>query len=173
MFKFLDRSLTGPGITDSTLDLARGGGSGPSVETRPAPLVSASTTVEKVYKGRLSMIAPILISVIFSIVGQLILKRGMSDLGPVSLTGRNILDTVWAIALNPYVIVGMIIFVTSFLLWLVGLSRVPLSYAYPFISLSYVVILAASYFLLGEPISLLRLLGVVVICAGVIVVALS
>jgi drug/metabolite transporter (DMT)-like permease len=67
----------------------------------------------------------------------------------------------------------VVIYAFSVLFWLVGLSRVPLSYAYPFLSLSYVVILAASYFVLGEQVSVLRLAGVGLICGGVISVAYS
>jgi uncharacterized membrane protein len=48
---------------------------------------------------------------------------------------------------------------------------VALSFAYPFVSMSYVLIILASRVLLGEPVSLLRWVGVLVICAGIIIVS--
>jgi drug/metabolite transporter (DMT)-like permease len=176
MLKSKINRLRGPALHDSTLELgldaAPHAPAGASEASRAAQPVQWDKLKGSI-KSRLILIAPILLSVLLSIVGQLILKSGMSQLGPISLTDRSIVETVWSIATNLAVVVGMVIFAASFLLWLVGLSRVPLSYAYPFISLSYVVILAASYFLLGESVSLVRVLGVIVISAGVLLVAAS
>jgi drug/metabolite transporter (DMT)-like permease len=140
---------------------------------KAAPKKVSAGVVNSTLKTRAILLAPILLSVALNIVGQLVLKRGMNDLGPISLTERGIFDIIFAIATNPFVIGGVFVYAFSVLCWLVGLSRAPLSYAYPFISLSYVVILFASYFLLGETVSLLRLAGVVVICIGVLFVAFS
>ena len=57
--------------------------------------------------------------------------------------------------------------------WLVALSRVELSYAYPFASLSYVLMLAASWFLFRENITAVRLLGTVVVGIGVFLISTS
>jgi drug/metabolite transporter (DMT)-like permease len=174
MLKSKFARLRGPAIHETTLDL--GGAGTPLQLTEKPDLLTQEYLVDRAQSGlkvRLKLLTPVLLSVALSIVGQLILKRGMSDLGPVSLTSRSIFEIMWSIATNPFVVVGMIIFAASVLFWLIGLSRVPLSYAYPFISLSYVIILAASYFLLGEQFSLLRIAGVSVICLGVILVAFS
>ncbi|MDB5082863.1 MAG: protein of unknown function transrane [Chloroflexi bacterium] len=171
MLKFKLARLRGPAINETALDLDLGSG-----RTGPLPeqaLTASPVQFQSVLKMRLKLLTPVLLSVALSMIGQLILKRGMSDMGPVSLTSRNLLEIIWAIATDPFVIVGMAIYTVSVLYWLIGLSRVPLSYAYPFISLSYVTILAASYFLLGEQLGLLRIAGVGVICVGVILVAFS
>ncbi len=166
MFKIKTNDIIQP-----TLDSSIG------FESRPGlSMVEEKAKIEEnkaARKKKLLLISPVLISVALGIVGQLILKRGMSDLGPVSLTEHSIIEIMWSIATNLFVIVGMVIFAVSVLFWLVGLSRVELSYAYPFLSLSYVAILAASFLLLGETISPLRLGGVVLVCAGVILVAAS
>jgi drug/metabolite transporter (DMT)-like permease len=169
--------LRGPSITETGLDLELGRDvsalstlTGEQVKTA-APVIPSQ--VQTRLKMRLKLLTPVLLSVALSMVGQLILKRGMSDMGPVSLTNRSLFETAWSIATDPFVIVGMVIYAVSVLYWLVGLSRVPLSYAYPFISLSYVVILGASFFLLGEQLNLLRISGVIVICLGVLLVAFS
>jgi drug/metabolite transporter (DMT)-like permease len=169
MLKSKINRLRGPALNDSALGLEVGPGPIVTDESQPAQWNKLTATI----KSRLILIAPVLLSVLLSIAGQLILKRGVSDLGAISLSERGVLNILWSLATNPAVVIGMAIFAASFLLWLVGLSRVPLSYAYPFISLSYVVILAASYFIMGESVSLLRVVGVTIISFGVLLVAAS
>jgi drug/metabolite transporter (DMT)-like permease len=74
---------------------------------------------------------------------------------------------------NPYVFVGLGIYVLGTVFWLAALSRVDLSYAYPFASLSYVVMLIGSWLVFGESISLLRIIGSVVIIIGVLLISRS
>ena len=105
------------------------------------------------------------------VVGQLILKTAMTRVGPLGLRQGQAGGTVAAIGLNPLVWAGLGLYGFSLLFWLVGLSHVELGYAFPFFSLSYVLILASSWALLGESIGWMRLLGVVCICLGVTIVA--
>lgn len=175
MLKFKLARLRGPSIAETGLDLKLSATEveTPALEYTKTEKIALPGSFQATLKGRLKLLAPVLISVILSMVGQLILKRGMSDLGPVSFANRSLPEIIWAIATDPFIIIGMVIYAVSVLYWLVGLSRVPLSYAYPFISLSYVLILGASFFLLGEHLSLLRISGVLVICLGVLLVAFS
>jgi len=115
----------------------------------------------------------ILISVLAGALGQILLKKGMGAMGPLTLSMDQVGGILWRIASNPYVVIGLLIYVCGTLFWLVALSRVDLSYAYPFASLSYVVMLAASYFLFHENITPMRLLGTGVICLGVILISRS
>jgi drug/metabolite transporter (DMT)-like permease len=113
----------------------------------------------------------IIVSVTLGVVGQLILKaaisRGTGALiptgGPVAAIGR--------IVANPGIWAGLAVYGAGTFFWLVALSRVELGYAYPFISLSYVLILLASWTLFGEKLSWWRVGGVAAICFGVYVVA--
>jgi drug/metabolite transporter (DMT)-like permease len=175
LLKFKLARLRGPSIAETGLDLKLSATevAAPVIEQPQSEKIARPGSFQATLKSRMKLLAPVLISVILSMVGQLILKRGMSDLGPVSFTNRGLPEIIWAIATDPFIIVGMVIYAVSVLYWLVGLSRVPLSYAYPFISLSYVLILGASFFLLGEHLSLLRISGVLVICLGVLLVAFS
>ncbi|MFN8637782.1 MAG: EamA family transporter [Chloroflexota bacterium] len=116
-------------------------------------------------------IVPILLSVVIGVVGQLILKTAMTSVGPLSLQGGQRLKTALAIGLNPRVWAGLGLYGFSLLFWLVGLSRVELGYAFPFLSLSYVLILVFSWALLRESIGWMRLVGVASICLGVTIVA--
>jgi drug/metabolite transporter (DMT)-like permease len=76
-------------------------------------------------------------------------------------------------ATNPYVVLGLSVYLCSTIFWLTALSRVNLSFAYPFASLSYVLMLIVSWQLFKEDISLLRLTGSLVIGFGVFLISRS
>ena len=112
----------------------------------------------------------ILISVLTSAVGQLLLKKGMNNLGSITLSLNQLLPTLWKMVINPYVFIGLVIYLAGTVFWLAALSRVDLSYAYPFASLSYVIMLVASWIMFNEKITLNRLIGTVVIGIGVLLI---
>jgi len=135
-----------------------------------------STLVTAIAKARATMniaIVYILISVIGGAVGQIVLKKGMSTMGALTLSSRDLLTTLWRMGTNPYVIFGLAVYVAGTVFWLAALSRVDLSFAYPFASLSYGVMLAASWLLFNEDISLVRIIGTVVVVLGVIIISRS
>ena len=115
----------------------------------------------------------ILISVVGGAMGQIMLKKGMSSMGPLTLTASQFGSIIWRMATNPYVVVGLGVYALGTLFWLLALSREELSFAYPFASLSYILMLIASWQLFRENISLMRLLGTFVICVGVVLTSLS
>ena len=115
----------------------------------------------------------ILISVMSGAVGQLLLKKGMSSMGPLTLTVNQLVPVVWRMGTNPYVFIGLAVYVGGVVFWLAALSRVDLSYAYPFASLSFVVMLVAAWQLFGENITPLRILGTLVVCLGVLLISRS
>ena len=109
----------------------------------------------------------ILASGVFGVAGQLILKRGIAGMGPLSLRPDAVLGVALSLILNPLVLLGLAIYACGTFLWLIALSRVDLSYAYPFASLNYVLVLLASWLVLGEQPTIPRVVGVLVICCGV------
>ncbi len=113
----------------------------------------------------------ILVAIVLGSFGQVFMKKGMMTFGSVTLT------TIWSqlvrILTIPYVLMGFAFFGVSAILWLVVVSRNDLSYAYPMVSLGYVLVLLASAFFFKENISLVRVLGVALICAGVCLVSKS
>ena len=115
----------------------------------------------------------ILVSVIAGAVGQLMLKQGMTSIGAVTLSFDQLFSILWRIGTNPFVVVGLGIYVGGVVFWLAALSRVDLSYAYPFASLSYIVMLVAAWQLFNENISPLRILGTLVVCMGVLIISRS
>jgi drug/metabolite transporter (DMT)-like permease len=109
----------------------------------------------------------ILISGLLGVVGQIVLKQALVSGGPLPVG----LDTapllIWQLGTNPFVVLGLAIYVSGTFFWLVALSRVDLGYAYPLASMNYIFVLAGSWIVLGERPTPMRLLGVVGICAGV------
>jgi multidrug transporter EmrE-like cation transporter len=118
-------------------------------------------------------VAYILVAVAGSAAGQLLLKRGMSTMGPLTISANQIFKTMWRIGTNPYVCIGLFVYLCGTFLWLVALSRVDLSYAYPFASLSYIVIIIGAWLFFGERIDMWRILGSLAIITGVIFISRS
>ena len=119
------------------------------------------------------MLRPFLILVVaitFSVSGELLLKDGMNKVGTLSFRPSLFLPTLWRAFTTPQIIIGFALAFIAAIFWLAVLSRVQLSYAYPMLSLSYVIVVFASWLLLGESLSLTRLIGVFIICSGVYVV---
>jgi len=110
----------------------------------------------------------ILSCVVLGVVGQVSLKKGMLLAGSATLTPGLI-----KVIFTPYIFLGLILYGVAMLFWLVILSRVELSYAYPMLSFSYVLIVLASWLIFDENLSPLRLMGVLFICLGVTMVGRS
>jgi drug/metabolite transporter (DMT)-like permease len=119
-------------------------------------------------------IALILLSVAFGVVGQIALKTGMTQIGRIG-GGQALapLATALRVLGTPLVLIGLACYGLGAVAWLIVLSRLDLSFAYPFLALNFLLITLGSRFVLHEPVSLLRWLGVLVIAAGVIIVARS
>ena len=74
----------------------------------------------------------ILSSVLFSAAGQLFLKQGVINFGPLDLSVEHIFFTMWRVFTNLYVVIGLIFYVGSTFLWIIALSMVELSYCVSF-----------------------------------------
>ncbi|HEY6566907.1 MAG TPA: EamA family transporter [Actinomycetota bacterium] len=122
-------------------------------------------------KNRMMLIGLILMSVAFAALAQLTLKHGMNQVaansGELHLNAGSLRDVVT----TPAVWGGLFLFGLSAFVWLAVLSRASLSFAYPFASLSYVLILLADRFVLHEQIPPLRWAGVFFIMTGIVLVA--
>ncbi|MFZ1770777.1 MAG: EamA family transporter [Caldilinea sp.] len=115
----------------------------------------------------------ILVSVIAGAIGQITLKYGMTQTGQITLSLQDIVPTLFKVFTNPFIIGGLALYVGGTVFWLAALSRVDLSFAYPFASLSYVVMLTASWLLFNENITPLRLAGTLVVMLGVLLISRS
>ncbi|MFN2595029.1 MAG: EamA family transporter, partial [Actinomycetota bacterium] len=81
--------------------------------------------------------------------------------------------TLMRAARQPKLWVGLALFGISAIFWLLVLSKVPLSVAYPFVGVSYIVVVLVSRFVLHEHVPILRWLGVAVVAAGIAIVGFS
>ncbi|HDP70195.1 MAG TPA: multidrug resistance protein [Actinobacteria bacterium] len=116
----------------------------------------------------------ILISVGLAVAGQVFLKVGMGQVGSIGSSSiANWQDTLLKVIATPQIWLGLMLYGLSALSWLIVLSRVELSFAYPFAALGYAAVVFVSWLYLKEPVSLLRWLGVLVICLGVILISKS
>jgi multidrug transporter EmrE-like cation transporter len=116
----------------------------------------------------------ILLSVLLAAVAQITLKHGMTQVtghGATPLELGQPLTTLRRIAGNLSVVGGLAIFVVSAAAWLVVLSKVSLSFAYPFVSLTYVLILTFDRLALHETVSVMRWAGVALIIGGILLVS--
>jgi multidrug transporter EmrE-like cation transporter len=126
-------------------------------------------SLPKTASSNLNAIGFILGSVVSGAIGQLVLKAGMKELGPLQLSA----ETLVRMATNPLVIVGIAIFAVSTVLWLLALMKADLSFAFPFLSLTYIVVLFGGTVLFHEEVTLARVIGFAVIVIGVWIVARS
>ena len=113
----------------------------------------------------------ILFTVLTNFASQVMLKKGMTKIDRFEVSLSGFMASATGIIFNGYVILGLLVMVISMASHLVVLSRVEISYAYPFLGLSFVLITLWGYFVLGEGVDLWRVSGVLLICAGVAVVA--
>jgi drug/metabolite transporter (DMT)-like permease len=115
----------------------------------------------------------ILFTVMTNAAAQLMLKQGMMALGPGSFDGVNPLLKLLQIVFSPWVFFGLCVFVISMASHLYVLSKVELSFAYPFLSLAYVAVAVFAYFIFREDLNALRIAGIGFICVGTVLIAQS
>lgn len=115
---------------------------------------------------RVDVIVLILIAMSLGAFGQLFMKMGMQAIGQVSVT-QIITEKLTQIATEKFIVAGVLLYVLSLGVWLAVLSKSELSFAYPLIGLSYVVVAVLSSVFLHENLTAFRIFGIALIVAGV------
>jgi multidrug transporter EmrE-like cation transporter len=115
----------------------------------------------------------ILTGVLLNALAQLLLKAGTNAVGHFEFTAANIVPVGTKLALNPSILGGMVCYVVSLVVWIMGLSRVEVSVAYPMLSIGYLINAAAAWYFFGESLGAMRLTGIGFIIVGVFLVARS
>ena len=115
----------------------------------------------------------VLFGVLLNAAAQLLLKAGTNAIGHFAFDKTNILPVGWQLATEPHILGGLTCYVVSVVVWIMALSRVEVSIAYPMLSIGYVVNAAAAYYLFGEAVTPMRLVGIGIIILGVYIVARS
>ncbi|CZT35041.1 EamA family transporter [Rhizobium sp. 9140] len=118
-------------------------------------------------------LAFILFTVLTNAAAQLMLKQGMLSLGPLTFTPDTAIARFFQILFNPWVFAGLATFAISMVSHLYVLSKVELSFAYPFLSLAYVAVAVFAYFIFREDLNAWRIAGIGFICVGTVLIAQS
>jgi multidrug transporter EmrE-like cation transporter len=117
--------------------------------------------------------ALLMTGVLLNAAAQLLLKAGTNAVGQFELSAQNILPVGMKLAFEPHIAAGLACYVVSVAVWIVGLSRVPVSIAYPMLSVGYIVNAVAAWYLFGESLTAQKLAGIAFIVCGVYLVARS
>lgn len=115
----------------------------------------------------------ILLGVLLNAAAQLLLKEGMRRIGHFAFAWTNVIPIGMQVAVSPFILAGLFSYVVSVMVWILVLSRVQVSFAYPMISIGYIVNAVAAYYLFDESLSLTRVAGIVVIVGGVYLITRS
>ncbi len=116
----------------------------------------------------------ILLSVALGVGAQLLLKAGVSTAAVTQALSADQRTGVFvAFAMSPLVWLGLFVYGTSAMVWLLVLARVDVGLAYPFVGLGFVVTMLLGWMLYGEDLSIARVLGALLIVSGVVVLARS
>lgn len=108
-------------------------------------------------------------TVLFTVYGQLVIKWQVGRAGefPAETAGKLwfLLRMIW----NPWVLSGLAAAFLAFLCWMAAMTKFELSYAYPFMSLAFVLVLVMSGLLFREPVTMAKVVGILLIVAGIVV----
>ena len=113
-------------------------------------------------------------NVLTTSIAQILLKGGMSSPAVVNSLAEGFRgSTITTVALNPLVISGLVAYFLSAVLWLIVLSRVEVSLAYPFVGAGFVITMLLAWQIYGDHLSVTRITGTLLIAIGVVVLAKS
>ena len=115
----------------------------------------------------------ILGTIIFTVYGQLIIKWRISPYGPLPDRLIEKIQFLLHVLLDPYIISGFVAaFIASFF-WMAAMTKFDLSFAYPFMSLAFVFVLIMSVVLFKEPLTIHKVIGILLIVLGIIITSKS
>lgn len=112
-------------------------------------------------------------SVLLGVLGQMLLKAGVDGKSTIDSGTYDVVTALGGLVKSPYIVLALGVYAAATVLWLMALSVVDLSYAFPFVSLSVLCTAMGARAFLGETVSLKRGIGIAIICMGLLVIAVS
>lgn len=109
--------------------------------------------------------------VMLNVAAQLLIKAGTNAVGYFEFSSANILPIGWKLATEPHIVGAMFCYALSVVIWILALSRVQVSIAYPLLSMGYVVNAAAAWWFFNEAFNPAKVAGIGVIILGVIIIS--
>lgn len=113
--------------------------------------------------------AYVLGSILFTVYGQIVVKWQVGKAGALPASFSDRIPFLLGLILNPWIMSGIVGGFFALLCWLAAMTKFELSYAYPFMSLAFVFVLVLSAVFFHEPLTVAKILGVLLIIAGIIV----
>ena len=117
--------------------------------------------------------ALVMTGVLLNAIAQLALKASVSDTGIINLDMQSLLSSAGSLASNWWLWLGLFCYAISVVVWILALSRVDVSIAYPMLSIGYIVNAVAASYLFNEPMGIGKVIGIGIIIVGVYVLARS
>ncbi len=115
----------------------------------------------------------VLTGVLLNAAAQMLLKAAVSETGSISLSMASVWPVTQKLISEPWLWLGLFCYGISVIVWILALSRVDVSIAYPMLSIGYIVNAFAAWWLLGESLNPMKVTGIGIIVLGVIVLARS
>lgn len=113
----------------------------------------------------------VIVCMILNTIAQLLLKQAMNTIGAFAFAWKDIIPLGFKVATSPYIILGIICYVLSLVLWLGVLSRMEVSIAYPLTSIAFILTAIGAAIFFGEHVTMIRVAGIVVIITGIYLIS--
>jgi multidrug transporter EmrE-like cation transporter len=113
----------------------------------------------------------ILGSIMMSSTAHVLLKKGAISIAALGASNQSLLTNILVTATNPWVLAGMSLHVSALAVWMWALSRVDISFAYPFLAVGYVFVSLMAWQWLGENLTVTRISGMAIIIIGIVVLS--
>jgi multidrug transporter EmrE-like cation transporter len=111
----------------------------------------------------------ILLTILFTVYGQIVIKWQVNLAGSFPQSNIEKFQHISKLLLNPWVISGFVCAFLAALTWIAAMTKLPLSYAYPFMSLAFILVMFLSAIFFKEPITINKSLGLALIILGIII----
>lgn len=113
----------------------------------------------------------IVLTILFTVYSQLIMRWQVSVAGPLPENADAKITYIFNLLINPWVVTGVFATFLAGVSWMLTMTKFEISYAYPFVSLNYILILAAGILFFNESISPTKLMGSAVVIIGVLIIS--
>lgn len=111
----------------------------------------------------------IVLTILFTVYGQLIIKWQMNQVGPLPDGAAQKLVFLLGLLINPWILSGFLSAFLAALAWMAAMTKFDLSYAYPFMSLAFVLVLLCSGIFFQESVTSYKIAGLALIIAGIVI----
>ena len=113
----------------------------------------------------------IFFTILFTIFSQLVMKWQVNKAGPLPIGIVEKVSFVLSLLLMPWVLLAMASTFLAGVSWMLAMTKFEISYAFPFMSLNYVLILLASFLFFGESFSLPKIVGSLIVVLGILIIS--